>query len=76
MPPKKPPVYPYIPNSTPAAKEAMLREVGPRNVDEFYDDIPESLRLKRKMKLPEPLLSEAELIRHVDGLMNKNRSTR
>jgi glycine dehydrogenase subunit 1 len=76
MPPKKPLVYPYIPNSAPAAKEAMLREVGARNVDEFYDDIPESLRLKRKMKLPEPLLSEAELIRHVDGLMNRNRSTR
>lgn len=76
MPARKPLVYPYIPNSAPLAKEEMLRAVGARNVDEFYADIPESLRLKRRLDLPEPLLSEAELIRHVDGLLNKNRSTR
>jgi glycine dehydrogenase subunit 1 len=76
MPPEKPLVYPYIPNSAPVAKEAMLREVGVRSVDELYADIPDSLRLKRRLRMPEPLLSEAELIRHVDGLMSKNRSTR
>jgi len=76
MAPEKPVVYPYIPNSAPAAKEAMLREVGARSIDELYGDIPESLRLKRRMQLPEPLLSEADLFRHVDRLLNKNRSTR
>ena len=70
------PVYPYIPNSVPAVKEQMLREVGAASIEEFYSDIPENLRFKGKLNLPEPLLSEAELIRHVDGLLNKNRSTR
>ncbi len=73
---RKPVVYPYIPNSVPDVKEEMLREVGARNMDEFYADIPENLRFKGKLNLPAPLHSEAELIRHVDGLLNKNRSTR
>lgn len=75
MQPQKP-AYPYIPNSAPGAKEEMLRAVGAKSVDEFYADIPEKLRFKGKLILPEPLLSETELIRHVDGLLNKNRSTR
>jgi len=32
MPPGKPLIYPYIPNSAPTAKEAMLREVGARTL--------------------------------------------
>jgi glycine cleavage system P protein (glycine dehydrogenase) subunit 1 len=68
-------VYPYIPNSAPAAKEAMLKAVKAKSVEEFYADIPDSIRLKRKLKLPEPLLSEAALARHVEGLLSKNKST-
>ena len=69
-------VYPYIPNSVPAVKEAMLKAVNAKSVEEFYADIPDSIRLKHKMKLPEPLLSEAALVRHVEGLLSKNTSTR
>ena len=69
-------VYPYIPNSVPATKEAMLKAVNATSVEEFYADIPDSLRLKRKLKLPAPLLAEAALVRHVDGLLSKNTSTR
>jgi glycine dehydrogenase subunit 1 len=69
-------VYPYIPNSVPATKEAMLKAVNAKSVEEFYADIPDSIRLKRKLKLPEPLLSEAALVRHVEGLLSKNKSTR
>jgi len=72
----KKPVYPYIPNSTPDVKEEMLRTVGAKSIDELYADIPANLRFKGKLNLPDPLHSEAELIRHVDGLLNKNRSTR
>jgi glycine dehydrogenase subunit 1 len=73
---KKKTVYPYIPNSVPATKEAMLKAVNAKSVEEFYADIPDSIRLKRKMDLPEPLLSEAALVRHVEGLLSKNQSTR
>lgn len=69
-------VYPYIPNSAPDVKEEMMRAVGAKNIDELYADIPANLRFKGKLNLPDPLHSEAELIRHVDGLLNKNRSTR
>jgi glycine dehydrogenase subunit 1 len=69
-------VYPYIPNSVPATKEAMLKAVNAKSVEEFYADIPDSIRLKRRLNLPEPLLSEAALVRHVEGLLSKNKSTR
>lgn len=69
---RTPRVYPYIPNSVPAVKERMLREVGAADVLEFYADIPESLRLAEQMDLPEPMLSEYELKRHVEGLLAKN----
>ena len=71
---KKPVVYPTIPNSVPAVKQAMLKAVGAESVDEFYEDVPEKLRLPGKMDLPEPLLSEYALRRHVEGLLAKNSS--
>ena len=66
--------HPYIPNSARAAKEAMLREVGAASEDELYGDIPEALRFRGRLALPEPLASEGELRRHVEGLLAKNRS--
>lgn len=66
--------HPYIPNSAPAAKAAMLREVGATSEDELYEDIPEALRFRGRLDLPEPLASEAELRRHVEGLLSKNTS--
>lgn len=73
---KKPIVHPYIPNSELSIKEAMLKAVGAKSVDEFYADIPQSIRFKGQLKLPEPLLSEAELVRHIERLLIKNTSTR
>ncbi len=67
-------VHPYIPNSAPAAKEAMLREVGAESEDDFYEDIPEGLRFRGRLDLPEPLTSEHLLRRHVEGLLARNRS--
>lgn len=62
-------VYPYIPNSVPEIKEQMLKELGIESVEEIYKEIPERLRFKGKMNLPEPLLSEYELRRHVEELL-------
>ena len=73
---KTPVVHPYIPNSIPAIKEQMLKAVNATSVEEFYADIPESIRFKGKLKLPEPLTAEAELVRHIEGLLGKNTSTR
>jgi len=65
-------VYPYIPNSEPAIKQQMLEEIGVRGVEGLYEDIPDALRLKGKMDLPEPFLSEYELVRHVEELLSQN----
>jgi len=73
MPEKSCTVYPYIPNSVPAVKQEMLKAVAAEQVDEFYEDIPENLRLKGLMNLPEPFLSEYELKRHVESLLRKNK---
>jgi glycine dehydrogenase subunit 1 len=72
--PKKSFIHPYIPNSVPEVKERMLREVGVKDTDELYEDIPEELRMKRELRLPRPLLSELELKRHVERILAKNTS--
>lgn len=71
---EKPFIHPYIPNSVPAVKEQMLREIGVRSLDELYADIPERLRFRGRMDLPEPLTSEAALKRHVETILGRNRS--
>jgi len=67
-------VYPYIPNSVPAVKAQMLKDVGAESVEDFFEDVPKRLRLKEKMNLPPPLLSEYALKRHVGGLLAKNKT--
>lgn len=68
--------HPYIPNAVPEVKAAMLAATGAADIEEFYADIPESLRLRRPLDLPPPLRGEAELVRHVGGLLDRNTSTR
>jgi len=65
-------VYPYIPNSVPAIKKQMLAEVNADSIEDLYQEIPDRLRLKRDMNLPDPYLSEYALKRHVEGLLAKN----
>jgi glycine dehydrogenase subunit 1 len=71
---RRPIVYPYIPNSVPALKEQMLQEVGAESVEDFYQDVPENLRFRGDMNLPQPLLSEYALKRHVEGIMARNKT--
>jgi glycine dehydrogenase subunit 1 len=69
---KKPFIHPYIPNSVPEVKKKMLAEIGVKDIEELYEDIPPELRLKRDLNLPEPLLSELELRRHVEAVLEQN----
>ena len=73
---KKPISYPYIPNSEAAVKKEMLKIVGAASSEDFFADIPEKLRYRGKLKLPPPLLSEYELVRHVENLLENNRTAR
>jgi glycine dehydrogenase subunit 1 len=76
MPPRKPLVYPYIPNSAPEVKAEMLRAVSAQSAEDFYADIPERLRFKGRLNLPAPYLDEHSLRRHVNGLLEKNTTAR
>ncbi len=51
----------------------MMREIGIKNVDELYADIPEKYRLKTPLKLPKAK-SELEVRKHVEKLLSKNRA--
>lgn len=64
--------HPYIPNSVPAIREEMLRAVGAQSVEEFYAAVPEELRMREPLSLPEPLSSEQDLRRHVESLLARN----
>ena len=68
-------IHPYIPNSVPAVRKEMLEEIGLRDVEEILVEIPSPLRVPGLLDLPEPLLSEYELRRHVQGLLDRNIST-
>ncbi|MEE8377862.1 MAG: aminomethyl-transferring glycine dehydrogenase subunit GcvPA [Candidatus Aminicenantaceae bacterium] len=67
-------VHPYIPNSVPEVKAEMLREIGVKEIEELYADIPDHLRFHRELNLPEPLTSEYELKSHVEEILSKNRT--
>lgn len=61
----------YIP-TTPEQRDHMLRTIGVDSVEELFADIPETLRLKRRLDLPQGM-TEAELLRHMRELAGKNR---
>ncbi|MCP4728147.1 MAG: aminomethyl-transferring glycine dehydrogenase subunit GcvPA [bacterium] len=65
-------VHPYIPNSAPDVKAEMLKEIGISDIEELYGDIPENLRFKGKMNIPDPLISEYDLKKHVENVLSKN----
>jgi glycine dehydrogenase subunit 1 len=51
----------------------MMQEIGIKNIEELYKDIPEKYRLKRQLNLPEAL-SEFEVKKHVETLLSKNKT--
>jgi len=67
-------VYPYVPNSVPDIKAQMLKEVGAEDIMDLFEEIPEHLLFKGKMNLPEPILDEYSIRRHMEGLLNKNKN--
>ncbi|MBW2017892.1 MAG: aminomethyl-transferring glycine dehydrogenase subunit GcvPA [Deltaproteobacteria bacterium] len=67
-------VHPYIPNSAPDLKAEMLKEIGVKDVEEIYSEIPDPLRFKGRLNLPDPFTSECELKRHVKGILSRNKT--
>jgi glycine dehydrogenase subunit 1 len=71
--PERRPVHPYIPNSVPEIKREMLREIGVQDVEELYAEmIPERLRFRRALNLPDSLPAEHDLKKHVMEILSRN----
>lgn len=62
----------YIP-STARQQREMLAACGFESFDDLFADIPECVRLKEPLRLPEAM-SELEVTRHLRALAGKNRS--
>jgi len=60
-------VHPYIPNSVPEIKRALMEEVGIRDVDALFADLPVQ---SEPFHLPGPM-TEYELRRHMEDLLSK-----
>jgi glycine dehydrogenase subunit 1 len=64
--------HPYIPNTVPEVRDAMLKEIGLTSIDQLHDAVPDNLKLDLEMNLP-PAMNEYELRRHIEGLLAKNK---
>ena len=65
-------VHPYIPNSAPATRAAMLKTVGAKSTEELLEAIPSHLRLTRCLDLPSAFRSEFELDQHLQKVLSRN----
>jgi glycine dehydrogenase subunit 1 len=59
-------------NSVPETKAAMLDAIGAASIADLFVQIPADHRLKRPLKQPPALASEAALRRHLVGLLRRN----
>ena len=67
--------YPYIPNSPPAIRARMLAAVGAATVEDLYAAIPERLRFRSRLDIPDGIGGEFELRAHLEGMLARNRHT-
>ena len=67
----------HIGVSNPAELQKMLDVIGVRSIDELLSQvIPQSIRLKKPLALPEKGMSEYEFATHIRGLAARNRCLR
>lgn len=64
--------HPYIPNSNKIVQDKMLKEIGVNSLEDLHEEIPQSIKLNRKMNLPEAIISEHDLKVHVEDMLKKN----
>ena len=60
----------YIPN-TDMQQLQMLQDIGVDNINDLFSDIPENVKLKKPLDIPEAM-SEIELSTHMRQMANKN----
>lgn len=66
-------MFPYIPN-TPEDEKQMLESIGVDSIDRLFDDIPNDLKLGRRLNLEAPI-SEIELLSRIGKIASTNQCT-
>jgi glycine dehydrogenase subunit 1 len=64
-------IHRFVPNSAEKIKDNMLKSLGLTSVEDLFEDIPSSLRIKGGLKIPDAI-SEIELERKVESKLEKN----
>ena len=59
-------------SSTDHQQKAMLDEIGYKDYDDLFGCVPDSVKLKRRLSVPEGR-SELELYRHMASMAGRNR---
>jgi glycine dehydrogenase subunit 1 len=65
--------HPLLPNLDEALLSKMLQKAGVGSIDELFSDIPDAVRLKRKLRLPKGA-SEYEVRRDVVAKLGQNKT--
>lgn len=66
--------HPYMANSIPEIKQAMLEVVGANSIEDLFAQIPDDHRIARELNLPRQLRSEVELKRHLISILSRNQT--
>lgn len=64
--------HPYMANAVEETVATMLDVMGASGVDDLFAQVPSAHRLRRPLELPQALVSEAELRRHLAELLDRN----
>ncbi len=61
----------YLPNSDQKIRKIMLDEINVKDIEQLFMDIPEEVKLKRGLNIPEAL-SEYQLRHFIEKILSKN----
>lgn len=73
---ERPIIHPYIPNAAPEVLAELMEAVGITDLEELYSEIPEHLRFRGTLDLPEAMASEYVLRRHLEETLGKNTTSK
>ena len=65
--------HPFLPNLEDETIERMLKQVKASSIADLFSDIPEALRLKRKLAIPDGE-GEAVVRKELNGRLSKNKT--
>ena len=70
--PGEPRAHPFMPNSAPPLKAALLAELGVESAEPLFGQIPQAHRFRGDLRQPPALTSELDLSSHLAGLLGRN----